>query len=72
VSAIVVKPADAKVESIPLRQSLRALRERECSVKMAAMGERMRKNRHRVQEQRTCRPEITDTRRIAHVLRKIR
>ena len=60
------------VESILLREGLRALQDGERSIKMAAMGERMRKNRHRVQEQRARRPEIADPRRIAHVLRKIR
>ena len=66
-----MKTDNAEVESVLLREGLRALQDREGPVKMAAMSERMPKNRHRVQEQRPCRPEVTDPRRIAHVLRKI-
>ena len=62
---------NAGIESILLREGLRALQDREGSVKMAAMGERMRENRHRIQKQRACCPEVADLRRIAHVLRKI-
>src|SRR3984885_7443728 len=62
---------DGHVEGVLLREGLRALQNREGSVKMAPMRERRSKYRHRVQEQRPCRPEIADTRRIAHVLWKI-
>ena len=60
-----------EIESVLLREGLRALKDREGSIKMAAMGERVREDQHRVQEQRTCSPEITDLCRIAHVLGKI-
>jgi hypothetical protein len=62
----------AEIEDILLGEGMRALQKRECSVKMAAVGERIRKDRHRVQEQRARSPEIADPRRIAHVLGKIR
>ena len=61
----------AEIESILLREGLRAFEYCECSVELAAMGERVRKNRHRVQEQRAGSPKVTNPRRIPHVLRKI-
>lgn len=61
----------AGIECILLRKGLRALKDREGSIKMATMGERVRKDQHRVQEQRTGSPEITDLCRITHVLGQI-